>query len=168
MINRNNVKISYSRTNNISKIIYNHNNKLMDKLFWNNNDNLKQSCNYKIKNECPLGNKYNLNNIIYQVNISTKETNANEKAYIGITGLNWKFRYYYYIQSFKNPTLKNQTALSKYYWYLKELGLTPIINWKIIKRSSSTNSLHHRCNLCLDEKICILKYKDRNLLNIRN
>ncbi len=49
----------------------------------NNNDNLKHLCNCKIKNECPLGNKCNLNDIIYQANIATKENDTNEKAYIG-------------------------------------------------------------------------------------
>ena len=53
--------------------------------------------------------------MIYQANILTKATNTHEKAYIGITSLNGKFRYYNYPQSFKNPTLNNQTALSKYY-----------------------------------------------------
>ena len=104
----------------------------MNKLDWNNNDNLKHSCNCKIENECPLRNKCKINNIINQANISTKENDTNYKAYIGITSLNWKFRYYNHLQSFKNPT-----ALSRYYWYLIELGLTPIINLKIIKRSSS-------------------------------
>ena len=71
--------------------------------------------------------------ILYQANISTKGNDTNVKAYIGILSLNWKFRYYNHLQSFKNQTLKNHTAWSKYYWYLKELELTPIINWKIIK-----------------------------------
>ena len=48
-----------------------------------------------------------------------------------MTGLNWKFRYYNHLQSFRNLKLKNQTALSGYYWDLIEIGLTPIINWKI-------------------------------------
>ena len=48
-----------------------------------------------------------------------------------------------------------------------ELELTFIINWKIIKRSSLTNSLHGKCNLCLDEKICIVKYFKGNLLHTR-
>ena len=48
-----------------------------------------------------------------------------------MTNLNWKFRYYKYLLSFKNPTLKNQTARTRYYMDLIELGLTPIINWKI-------------------------------------
>ena len=71
------------------------------------------------------------NNIILQANISTKEKNTEEKSCIGITSFNWKCRYYNHLQLFKKPTLKNQTALSKYYWYLTDLCLTPIINWKI-------------------------------------
>ena len=84
-----------------------------------------------------------------------------------MTSLNWKFRYYNHLQSFRNPTLKNQTALSRYDWDQIELGLTSIINWKVIKRSSSTNSLHVKRNLCLEEKICIVKYSKGNLLNTR-
>ena len=49
IIYKNNVKISYFCTNNISKIINNHNKKLINKLNWNNNNNLKQSYNCKIK-----------------------------------------------------------------------------------------------------------------------
>ena len=85
-----------------------------------------------------------------------------------MTSLNWKFRYYKHLQSSKFPTLKNQTVLSRYNWYLKELALPRIINWKIIKRSSSTNSLHGKGNMCLEEKICILKYLNGNLRNTRN
>ena len=55
-----------------------------------------------------------------------------------------------------------------YYWGLIKLGLTPVINWKIIKRFSSTNSLHGKSNLCLEEEICILRYLYGNLLDFRN
>ena len=74
----------------------------MDKLDWNNNDNTKQSCNYKIKNEWPPGNKCKQNKFIHQTNISMKEINTNEKEFISITSLNWKFRYYNLLQLFKN------------------------------------------------------------------
>ena len=84
-----------------------------------------------------------------------------------MTNLNWKFRYYNHLQSLRNSALKNQSTLSRYYWDLIELVLIPIINWKIIKRSSSTNALHGKCNLCLEEKICIVKYLKGNLLNAR-
>ena len=49
MNNKNNVKISYSCGNNIPKIIVNHTKKLINKLDWNNIDNLKHSRNCKIK-----------------------------------------------------------------------------------------------------------------------
>ena len=78
-----------------------------------------------------------------------------------------KFRYYNHLQTFRNQTLKNQTAISRYYWDLIKLVLTSIMNWEIIKRSYSTKNLHGKCNLCLEEKICILKYLKGNLLNIR-
>ena len=39
--------------------------------------------------------------------------NFKDKVYIGISALNWKFRWYNYTQSSTNPLLKNQTALSK-------------------------------------------------------
>ena len=67
---------------------------------------LKHSCNCKIKNECPLGNKCNLDDIINQANISTKEKDTNGKVYIGMTNLNWKFRYYNHLQSFKHLKIK--------------------------------------------------------------
>ena len=64
IINKNNVKISYFCTHNISIIIDNQNKKLINKMDRINNDNLKHSCNCKIKNECPEGNKCNLDNIL--------------------------------------------------------------------------------------------------------
>ena len=109
----------HSSTYNISKIIDNQNKKLINNLDWNNNDNLRHSCHSKIKNEFSLGNKCNLDNIIYQANISTKENDHNGKAYTGMTCLNWKFRYYNH--SFRNPTLKNQTDQFRYYCDLIKL-----------------------------------------------
>ena len=84
-----------------------------------------------------------------------------------MTSLNWKFRYYNHQQSFRNPTLIKQTALSRYYLDLIDQEVTSIMNWKIIKRSSLTNSLHGKCNLYLEEKICMLKYFKGNLLNTK-
>ena len=61
------------------------------------------------------------------------------------------------------------TALSKHYWGLKNKGLTPDIQWSILKRSSSPKSFDSRCNLCLEEKIHILLLPEpKILLNKRN
>ena len=106
----------------------------------------KTNCNCRIKEECPLENNCNIENVVYQAKIYLKERKIN-KTEIGISSLNWKLRYYNYKQSFYNPLLRNQMAQSKYYWELKDHGLTPIINWEILKKSSAISSLHSRCKM---------------------
>ena len=62
----------------------------------------------------------NSENVVYQVCIFPMEHNHNvERAYIGFYMGNWKRRLYNQ-HSFSNPQLKNQTALSKCFWNLKE------------------------------------------------
>ena len=55
--------------------------------------------------------------------------------------------------SFFHERLKNQTALSKHFWKMKNRGLTPKIQWKNLKKSAIPNCFDGRCNLCLEEKI---------------
>ena len=83
--------------------------------------------------------------------------------------LGWKQRWYNHRHSFSNPRLRNQTALSKYFWGLKYQGQSPQIKSKIIRHSSTANSFNGRCNLCIDEKISIINFRNRRLLlNERN
>ena len=71
--------------------------------------------------------------ILYiKLTFQLKENDTNDKAYIGMISWNWLFRYYNHLQTFKNPTLRNQTALYKLNWYLIEL--IPVMNYKILKR----------------------------------
>ena len=51
----------------------------------------------------------------------------------------------------------------------KGSGANPQIKWKIIRQSSTATSFNGRCNLCIDEKISKINFKDRRqLLNERN
>ena len=104
--------------------------------------------------------------------------NLNKRLYIyiyiythtlGISAGNRKQRWYSHRHPFSNPKLRYQTALSKYFWGLKDQGLSPQIKWKILRHSSAASSFNGRCNLCLDEKISIINFKNRKLLlNERN
>ena len=123
---RNAVKISYSCTNNIHSILNNHNRRLLDELKRNSGGPDEVSCNCRRKRGCPLGERCNSKNVVYQACISPmKYDNNGEKVYIGISTGNWKQGLYNYRHSFSNPRLRNQTALSKYFWNLKDQGLTP-------------------------------------------
>ena len=126
IFNKNPVKISYPCTNNISKIIYNHNRKIIDKLFMDDKAHILPR-NYGNKEKCSMGGWCNSENEVYQTNIFLIESKLEEKIYIDIFAGNWKQRLYNQRDSFTNSFLRNQTALSKDYWSLKECGLTPQI-----------------------------------------
>ncbi len=60
----------------------------------------------------------------------------------------------------------NDTELSKYIWKLKDNKQDFDITWSVLKQSISYTGGSKRCNLCLEEKLCILKDKNKqNLLN---
>ena len=111
----------------------------------------------------------NLNNVIYQAIIYPKENITDKKkTYIGLSSTKWKERFANHKYSFSHEHLKNHTALSKQFWCLKNKGLTPEIEWSILKKSNTPNSFDGRWNLCLEEKIQIMMYKlPRKLLNKR-
>ena len=137
-------------------ILNNHNWRLLDELIKNGGRPDVASCNCRSKGECPLGRRCNSRNVVYQACISPMEhNNDGERVYIGISAEYWKQRLYNHRHSFSNPRLRNQTALSKYFWNLKDQGLTPPpqVKLKIVRQSSTTNSFNGRCNLCIDEKL---------------
>ena len=94
----------------------------------------------------------NLGNVVYQAIINPKENISDKKFYIGVSSTSWKIRYGNHKFSFSHEHKKNQTALSKHYWGLKDKGLTPDTQWSILKRYSTPKSFDSRCNLCLEEK----------------
>ena len=165
IFNRNTVKISYSCIKNMYNILSNHNRRLLNELTTRDRNPNVESCNSRNKEKCPLGGRCTTMNVVYQACISPMEQQKDrERVYIGISAGNWKQRWYSHRHSFSNPKHRYQTALSKYFWGLKDQGLSPQIKWKIIRHSSAANSFNGRCNLCLDEKISIINFKNRKLL----
>ena len=93
------------------------------------NDNNKKSrhneLNCKSRNRCPMNGLCNSENVVYQGIIYPKENAKNTKTYIGIPSMKRKLRFNNHNHSFPNEHLKNQTALSKQFWILKNNGLNP-------------------------------------------
>ncbi len=78
----------------------------------------------------------------------------------------FKERYRNHIKSFNHKRYSNDTELSKYIWKLKDNKQDFDITWSVLKQSISYTGGSKRCNLCLEEKLCILKDKNKqNLLN---
>ncbi len=70
------------------------------------------------------------------------------------------------IKSFNHKRYSNDTELSKYIWKLKDNKQDFDITWSVLKQFISYTGGSKRCNLCLEENLCILKDKNKqNLLN---
>ena len=93
----------------------------------NNNTSRQNECNCKTRKKCPMNELRNLENVVYQGIIYPKENAKDKKTYIGISSTKWKLRFNNHNHSFSHEHLKNQTALSKQFWSLKNKGLTPKI-----------------------------------------
>ena len=89
-------------------------------------------------------------------------------TYYGCCETDFKARYYNHIQSFKNPSKRNQTELSKLIWNLKDTGHSPVIKWSIACRATAHTCGMKQCHLCLSEKLTILLAKPDTLLNKRS
>ena len=150
IFNRNTMKLSYSCTMNVKAIIQAHNKKLLNKT--------KKAakpphcnCQKRVKHLCPMPGKGNRFNVIYQA--TTREENP--KKYIGSTK-GFKSRYSTHKVSFKNDS-KNQTALSKHLWETNQQGENPNLKWEILMEATPYQPGSRSCNLCLTEKLLILK-----------
>ena len=89
----------------------------------------------------------NLENVVNQGVIFPKENVESAKTYIGILSRKWNLRFNNHNHSFSHEHLKNQTALSKHFWKLKNKGLTHEIQWSILKRSNTPNCIDSRSYL---------------------
>ena len=74
-----------------------------------------------------------------------------------MTEKKFKTRYRNHKTSFSNRKYSAATALSKYIWVLKDANINYYIKWSIIKRARAYTSGAKQCNLCLAEKLYILK-----------
>ena len=152
LFNRNNVKVSYSCMKNMSAVIKTHNQKITK----STNQKPTRNCNCKDKAKCPLKGNCLSKAVVYR---ATVKSDINEKSYVGLTGNAFKDRYNNHQFTFRHKSCRKSTELSKYVWNLKDKGINYVIQWEIMKHSNTNMRESGQCNLCLDEKMEILKLK---------
>ena len=86
IINRKTVKLSYSCTDNMEKVISKHNKKILAEETEETN---KKNCNCRIKANCPVDNKCLTESLIYKATLQT----ADASEYIGLTDNTFKTRF---------------------------------------------------------------------------
>ena len=141
---------------NVKSIITSHNTRIIRKS--QPQEISAENCNCRNKHACPLQNKCMSKDIVYKATINTGNT-QDTKHHTGITSNTFKEQYSNHIKSFTHKKYSNKRELSKYVWHLKQNKTDFTIKWSITKKSISHTGGSKRCNLCLDEKISILKEK---------
>ena len=115
----------------------------------NNTTNDTRKCNCRRPDECPAAGKCLTKSVVYQADVTTKN-NGERKSYIGIT------------------KYSNDTELSKHVWNLKKENKDFSIKWSIIKQVAAYKPGSKTCNLCLEEKLLLMKAKKKHFLNKRS
>ena len=131
----------------------------------NANQTSARDCNCRDKNSCPMEGKCCEKTLIYKAEI---DIGGQKKNYIGCTEGEFKTRYNGHKDSFKNEKKKASTTLSSIVWANKK-NPSPQISWSILKKTHKYQAGSRTCDLCVTEKVFILKAgKDRNNINKRN
>ena len=162
ILNRNNVKVSYRCTPNLSQTISAHNSKILHPKKENEERN---NCNCRNKANCPVGGQCMTKNLIYQTTVD--EQNSTE-TYVGLTGNTFKKRWTAHKSTFRKEERRTATTLSQHIWNLKAEGKEYSLSWKIIGRAKPFNPTSGLCQLCTKEKYHILYEPHLGTLNSRN
>ena len=119
------------------------------------------------KTRCPIKNKCLTTSIIYEANVTSDSKNR-EKKYIGLTEGTYKKLFYGHQLSFKDCKYLKSSELSKHIWKVKDQGRNYRIGWKINNKATPYIKGTKRCDLCMSEKLCILKAYKSSLLKKRS
>ena len=150
ILNRKTVKISYSCTANMQAIIQSHNRKLMSTQSRNN----EARCSCQVKPTCPVPGECTRSKVIYHATVHHSDGKTAE--YIGSTEPPFKQRYGNHKKSFSHFNYRKETALSTYVWN-QGLNPTPNVTWKFLKKCDTYQLGGKTCDLCLSEKLFIIK-----------
>ena len=147
IFNRKTIKIGYSCTKNMYKIIANHNRKILKN---DNNENI-ENCDCLNNKTCPIPKKCATSCVVYKATVIPSKVN-----YVGMSKTKFKIRYNNHIQSFKNQNKRNCTTLAQYIW-MNKLNPKPNIKWEIVKKCNLYRPGNSFCDLCVSEKVAIIE-----------
>ena len=146
---------------NMTAIIFRHNKALLAQR--TEPANTIPSCNSRTKTSCPMKGLCRESSIIYKATLTSDGIAKN-----GCSKTEFKTRFYKHNQSFKCWQKYNATELSKAFWQTKDAGKNPFIEWSIAARTTPYCPGARWCNLCLAEKLFLLRADPTTMLNKRS
>ena len=99
--------------------------------------------------------------IVYRATVRSQDT---EKDYTGLTASTFKQHFNSHQHSMRHRKHQHSIALSNYVWSLKDQDIAFDIKWTVLRKAAAYRNTTRRCNLCIPEKLEIMKAdKDRSL-----
>ena len=151
IFNRNTLKLSYCCTSNLGNIIKQHNSKILK----GTPAPQLQQCNCRTKQDASppaLSTKPQLPPTLILTRITDS---VKESLNRGTT-------------TTRNPSgleNENENEFSKFLWQLKDESKDYALIWDIAVRATLYKCGTRRCDLCLAEKVCIIRAEPKGLLN---
>ena len=125
----------------------------------------QKTCNCRIKDDCPLQQKCLTEAVVYKATIKTQN---DTQTYIGSTEKDFKQRYYAHKGDMNRKENRFKTALANYVWECKDRGDIPTVTWEFMRKCNKYKCGTRKCDLCLTEKMIILRMKGPTCLNKRS
>ena len=124
-------------------------------------------CNCRTPADCPLDGECLQSAVVYEATLDAGTATTTQYKYIGLTENTFKSRFNSHTSSFRHENLRNSTELSKKIWKLKENNTPYKLTWKVLQHGHPYRGGMRTCDLCLTEKMLILRSKHEHLLNKR-
>ena len=119
------------------------------------------------KNTMSIGQKCLSEYLVYNALLGRLDTNKT-KHYYGTCEKNFKERCNNHTASFRKKNKEKSTELSKYIWELKDNNIQHNLKWRITSKAHPYACGSRKCDLCLTEKLTIIKADPETLLNTRD
>ena len=116
---------------------------------------------------CRLAEKSLSEGLVYHAQVNKSEINET-KNYYGICEKNFKECYINHTTSFRNKIKGKSAQLSQYIWKLKNSRISYDLKWSIAYKAHPYTGDTRKCDLCLTEKLAIIKADPKSLLNTRD
>ena len=163
MFNENTLKISYSCMPNMAAVIRQRNSAVMrGARTVQENPPSEKPCNCRDKDRCPLNGVCRFTPSFTRPPLLLEKTRGITP---GLTAQTFKQRFYSHQQSFRDKKYQSSTALSKHIWSLKEKDTNFEIKWEVRKKGTEHQNTTGRCNLCVAEKLAIIRADKKTSLN---
>ena len=166
IFNENTLKISYSCMPNMAAVIRQHNSAVRRVARTvQENPPQRKALQLPGQDRCPRNGVCQIHSIVYKATVVAGE---DQRDYTGLTAQTFKQRFYSHQQSFRDKKYQSSAALSKHIWSLEEKDTNFEIKREVRKKATEYQNTTGRCNLCIAEKLAIIRADKKTSLNKRS